>query len=251
MDFPTTALIGGTGLNQLAEFELLESRSVETRYGAPSSPLQIGRFHGQPLVFLARHGAGHKLPPHRINYRANLKALAQAGVKRIIAVAAVGSIHSDFHPGSLAIPDQIVDYTYGRDHTFADGVDGTVHHAEFATPYDEPLRQRLLGAADRLGLKTLSQGTYGCTQGPRLETVAEIRKMQRDGCDLIGMTGMPEAALARELGLAYACIAVSVNWCAGMGGAAGGIHDQIEQCITQGMNAVSALLKASLPDLVD
>lgn len=239
------AVIGGTGLNQLHDLEIIGDRVIHTPYGEPSAPLVFGRLHGGQVAFLARHGAGHKLPPHRINYRANIWALKEAGIRRVIAVAAVGGIHPQFAPGQIAIPDQIIDYTWGRDHSYSVGGPEGVQHAEFAQPYSETLRQQLLSAARAQRLAALERGVYGCTQGPRLETEAEIRKMQRDGCDMIGMTGMPEAALARELKLDYACIAVSVNWCAGLGGE-GGIHAQIEQSIRAGMGKVQQLLMVLL-----
>lgn len=235
------AIIGGTGLNQLPDLQIVGERKVHTPYGEPSASIVFGRLSGQQVAFLARHGEGHKVPPHRINYRANIWALRETGVQQVIAIAAVGGIHARLAPGEVAIPDQIIDYTWGRAHTYSDGGSEGVQHAEFGRPYSEPLRQRLITAARPGKLAVLEEGVYGCTQGPRLETEAEIRKMQRDGCDMIGMTGMPEAALARELGLDYASVAVSVNWCAGLGGT-GGIHDQIEQSIKTGMRKVQELL---------
>jgi 5'-methylthioinosine phosphorylase len=166
------------------------------------------------VAFIARHGRGHKVPPHRINYRANIWALHHIGVRAVIGVNAVGGIHARTGPGALAVPRQIIDYSWGREHTyFADGLDA-VTHIDFTEPYAESLRQLLLRSAGNVDV--WGEGVYACTQGPRLESAAEVRRLQRDGCDMIGMTGMPEAALARELGLAYACLALSVNWAAGL-----------------------------------
>ncbi|MBS1212024.1 MAG: S-methyl-5-thioadenosine phosphorylase [Proteobacteria bacterium] len=209
------AIIGGTGLTRLPEFEIRARQEVETPYGAPSAELTFGKLFGRDLVFLARHGDRHTLPPHRVNYRANLWALHQTGVKTILAVAAVGGIRSDMTPGRLAIPDQIIDYSYGRDHTFFEDDLDHVTHVDFTHPYAPALRERLLTAGLNAGLRVVDGGVYGCTQGPRLETPAEITRMERDGCDLVGMTGMPEAALARELLIDYACCAVVANWAAG------------------------------------
>lgn len=238
------AIIGGTGLNQLPGLQISHQQNSQTPYGAPSAPLLFGSRADKPLVFLARHGEGHHLPPHAINYRANIYALKEAGVSDIIAVAAVGGIRDDMVPGSVAIVDQLIDYSWGRAHSFYDGSDGQLAHAEFEPPYDEALRQRLIRAAVQAGVDAITDGTYGCTQGPRLETAAEIRRLRQDGCDVVGMTGMPEAALARELGLAYACLAVNVNWGAGLGEAGQGIHAQIEVAIEAGMHKVQQILSA-------
>jgi len=209
------AVIGGSGLARLQEMEVDRRESVPTPYGAPSAELACGRLFGREIVFLARHGERHTIPPHKINYRANLWALKQAGVSQILAIAAVGGIRRDMEPGRLAVPDQIIDYTYGRPHTFFEDDLDTVTHIDFTHPYSARLRVRLIEAGERAGLFVRRSGTYGCTQGPRLETAAEVRRMERDGCDLVGMTGLPEAALARELGMDYACCAVVVNWAAG------------------------------------
>lgn len=238
------AVIGGTGLNDLSDLDITGQEKVTTPYGEASAPLVRGRLADKPLVFLARHGEGHRIPPHAINYRANIQALKQAGVQAVIAVAAVGGIREDMVPGSVALPDQIIDYSWGRSHSFYDGSDGGLEHIEFDPPYDESLRQSLLDAAVQAGIDLIPDGTYGCTQGPRLETAAEIRRMRQDGCDIVGMTGMPEAALAREAGLAYACLAVNVNWAAGLGAPGEGIHDQIQQALETGMDKARQLLRA-------
>lgn len=241
----TIAVIGGTGMNQWPGLEILERRVLETPYGAPSAPLLFGRIHGTGAVFLARHGEGHKIPPHAINSRANIWALREAGIREIIAIAAVGAIAPWFEPGEIAVPIDLIDYSWGRTHTYSDGAPGSeLHHVEFTEPYHPGLRRRLLDAASAAGVGVPGEGVMAVTQGPRLETPAEVRRMQRDGCDMIGMTGMPEAALAAELGLAYACLAVSVNWAAGIG--SGGIHDEIQRSIGTGMERVRGILAKAL-----
>lgn len=235
------AVIGGTGLSELPDLNILKSEDVDTPYGKPSACLRFGELYDKTLVFLPRHGDDHHIAPHRVNYRANIWALREAGVKDILAVAAVGAIRSDMHPGRIAFPDQILDYTWGREHTFSDGDSAHVQHIEFGQPYDEALRQRCIELAGAAQLDAVNEGVYAATQGPRLETEAEIRRLQRDGADMVGMTGMPEAALARELGLAYVCCAVMVNWAAGL--ADGGIHDQIDASVAEGMQRVAKLLQ--------
>jgi 5'-methylthioinosine phosphorylase len=237
------AVIGGSGLSRLEGLEEARREFLSTPYGSPSAPLIWGKFYGIELVFLARHGEGHTIPPHKINYRANLAALKQVGITHVLAVAAVGGITPKMAPQTLVIPDQILDYTYGRAHTFFDSEDRPVTHVDFTFPYSEELRRRLLRAAKRLGLEAIDGGCYGCTQGPRLETAAEIRRLERDGCDVVGMTGMPEAALARELELEYACLAVVVNWAAGK---SAGIVTmaEIEYHLAAGMQKAAQVLGA-------
>ena len=217
------AIIGGSGLTQLANLEVVRREIVRTPYGDPSGAITLGTMRGEPVAFLARHGYGHTIPPHKVNYRANMWALAQQEVKYIVSVASVGGIHPALKPGTLAIPEQIIDYTYGREFTYFDGGDRSVVHVDFTHPYCEPLRQRLLQAASAAGEAIHEGGTYAATQGPRLESAAEIDRLERDGADMVGMTGMPEAALARELGLCYAAIAVIVNYGAGRAASAAGI----------------------------
>ena len=212
------AVIGGTGVYRLAALEDVQTRYYDTPYGAPSGPLRIGRLGQAQVAFLARHGEGHALPPHRINYRANLHALQQAGARRVLALNTVGGITDACGPRVLACPDQIIDYTWGRESSFWDG-EGDVLHVDFGQPYSPALRGQVLAAAQAAGVAVLDGGCYGATQGPRLESSAEIVRMRRDGCDLVGMTGMPEAGLARELGLEYACLAIVANWAAGCGDA--------------------------------
>ncbi|QJD29781.1 S-methyl-5'-thioinosine phosphorylase [Methylococcus geothermalis] len=212
-----TAIIGGTGLTRLERLDIIRRETLATPYGAPSSALTFGRLAGRDFVFLARHGDPHTLPPHRINYRANVWALKQAGADAVIAAAAVGGIGERMGPGRLAVPHQLIDYTWGRAGTFFEDELDHVTHIDFTVPYSEDLRRKLITSARAAGLSIVDGGVYGCTQGPRLETAAEIARMERDGCDLVGMTGMPEAALARELDLPYAACAIVANWAAGKG----------------------------------
>jgi 5'-methylthioinosine phosphorylase len=211
------AVIGGSGLYRFPGLENIARHAVDTPYGAVSGEVVLGDFAGRRVAFLARHGESHTLPPHRVNYRANLWALHSLGARRVIGVNAVGGIRADMGPRVIVVPDQLIDYTHGRYTSYGD-VDGAeVKHIDFSEPYTEPLRQRLLDAAREAGIAIIDGGCYGATQGPRLETRAEIARMKRDGCDLVGMTGMPEAALARELSLEYACLALVANFAAGCG----------------------------------
>lgn len=225
-------IIGGSGLGRMEGMEVVRRGPVATPYGEPSAMPVIGRLEGADVVFLARHGDGHTIAPHRINYRANIWALHACGARDVLAVATVGGIRGDLGPGALVIPDQIIDYTHGRESTFFDGVAEPLDHVDFTRPFCEELRRRLLRCGDAAGEKLADGGTYGATQGPRLETAAEIRRMARDGADIVGMTGMPEAALARELDLAYAAIAVVVNHAAGRGESRDGVRlEGIEQML--------------------
>ena len=212
------AIIGGTGVYRLAALEGAEAVQGDTPYGAPSGPVRVGRLAGRRVAFLARHGEGHSLPPHRVNYRANLWQLKALGARRVLAINTVGGITDRFGPRVLALPDQLIDYTWGRTSSFWDGEGGEVLHVDFGDPYTPSLRKAVHEAAARSGTALVDGGCYGATQGPRLETKAEIARLRRDGCDLVGMTGMPEAGLARELGLDYACLAVVANWAAGCSG---------------------------------
>ena len=211
------AVIGGTGIYRLAALGDAEALAPGTPYGAPSGPVRVGTLAGRRVAFLARHGEGHALPPHRINYRANLAALQAAGAARVLALNTVGGITARYPPRALGCPDQLIDYTWGRVSTLCEEPGTEVLHVDFGDPYTPSLRRAVLDAAGRAGVAVVDGGCYGATQGPRLETRAEIARMRRDGCDLVGMTGMPEAALARELGLDYACLAVVANWAAGAG----------------------------------
>jgi 5'-methylthioinosine phosphorylase len=236
------AIIGGTGLTSLKNLEIIKREVVHTPYGEPSGPLVYGKFGDKEVMFLPRHGSGHTIPPHKINYRANLWALQENGARQVIAVNAVGGIRDDMGPGVLAIPDQIIDYTWGRTNTFFEEGLESVVHIDFTEPYCRELREILLKAGRSAGLELVDGGTYAATQGPRLETAAEIARYERDGCHLVGMTGMPEAALARELELCYASVAVVANW--GAGKAEGEITmEAIEKCLDSGMQRVRTLLE--------
>lgn len=243
-----TAIIGGTGLTSLEGLVIREEKHFATPYGDTSAPLQFGVFEGangggKSVVFLARHGKQHSLPPHLVNYRANLWALKQAGVQQIIAVNAVGSINPAMPAEALVIPHQIIDYTWGRESSYSEP--GKVIHIDFSYPYSERMRKHLQATAQRLGLEVHALGVYGATQGPRLETAAEIDRMDRDGCDIVGMTGMPEACLARELELEYACLSLVVNMAAGR---SEGIitMDDIQRALDNGMSKVRSILNGAL-----
>ena len=211
------AVIGGTGLYKLADLQDVQTQQPDTRFGAASGPIRIGTLGGHRVAFLARHGEGHSLPPHKINYRANLAALQDLGATRVLALNTVGGITERFGPRVLACPDQLIDYTWGRISTICEEPGTEVLHVDFGEPYTRSLRAAVIDAAAGADVPLVADGCYGATQGPRLETRAEIVRMRRDGCDLVGMTGMPEAGLARELGLDYACLAIVANWAAGAG----------------------------------
>jgi 5'-deoxy-5'-methylthioadenosine phosphorylase len=239
------AIIGGTGLTRLKNLEIERREEMHTPYGEPSGALTFGTLCGKDVVFLARHGDGHTIPPHRVNYRANLWSLKQQGVERIIAVCAVGGIRADIAPSCVVIPDQIIDYTWSRDHTFFETELASVTHIDFTQPYCQEMRKVLIESADKAKVEILSSGTYGASQGPRLETATEIDRMEHDGCDMVGMTGMPEAALARELELCYAVCAISANAAAGRG--SGPITmDDIEASLQTGHDKVHAILEQAI-----
>ncbi len=240
------AIIGGTGLTLLNSLRIDTRETVHTPWGEPSGPLIRGELGGAEVLFISRHGPGHTIPPHRVNYRANLWALREAGVCKIIAVAAVGGIQTALAPGRLVIPDQIIDYTWSRKHTCFEQDLNEVVHVDFSEPYCEELRSLLIRVSQELGLDALEAATYAATQGPRLETAAEIDRLERDGCTIVGMTGMPEAALARELGLCYATCAVIANHAAGRGD--GPISmDVIKRNLATGMQQVHVLLEKIIP----
>lgn len=240
------AVIGGTGLAQLDGLEAVRPLQCVTPFGEPSAELLCGRLADVEVIFLARHGRPHRIPPHRVNYRANLWALKDSGAEAVIAVNAVGGIHPVMGAGHFCVPHQIIDYTWGRPGTFFETDLEWVTHIDFTHPYDETLRQHLLQALTDLGAVHSSRGVYAATQGPRLESAAEIQRLERDGCDVVGMTGMPEAALARELGLPYACLALVVNPAAGK--APGVITmEAIEAVMASGMEQVKAVLQRVLP----
>jgi len=242
------AIIGGSGFGQIKELGITQQKAVKTPFGDPSAPLIHGEFGGKEIIFLPRHGEGHTIPPHQINYRANIWALKDAGINKIVGMGAVGGIRQDMAPGCVAIPHQIIDYTWGREHTFFEQQQGKVVHVDFTDPYCEELRANLIAAGQSAGIDLIPNGTYGATQGPRLESAMEINRMERDGSDLVGMTGMPEAALARELELSYASCAVVANWAAGRGD--GPITwAEIEASLDEGMDKAKALLLALVANL--
>jgi 5'-methylthioinosine phosphorylase len=249
------AVIGGTGLYGFPGLERVERRDVATPFGAPSAAIVLGDFRGKRLAFLARHGEQHTLAPHRVNYRANVKALHDLGARRILGVNAVGGIHADMGPRTLVVPEQIIDYTHGRLSSFCD-VDGAkVEHIDFSEPYSVAMRAAVIGATKRAKIDVFAGGCYATTQGPRLETAAEIARLRRDGCDLVGMTGMPEAVLARELGVEYACLALVANWAAGCGSSGAGgptepislpeIFANLEAAMAQVPTIIAQILTAS------
>ncbi len=211
------AIIGGSGLAKLSALQKQRRRVMRSPYGEPSGALTFGQLAGREVVFLARHGYGHTIAPHEINYRANVWALKELGVQGVFSVATVGGVRADLGPGTLVVPDQIIDYTHSRKNTFFEGAEARVTHIDFTLPYSARLRAALLEAARAAGEPIVDGATYACTQGPRLETAAEIERIAGDGGDLVGMTGMPEAALAREAGLEYAALGVVVNHAAGRG----------------------------------
>jgi len=236
------AIIGGIGLTQLGDLILIKRDKLTTPYGAPSADFITGELNQKEVIFLARHGNPHTIAPHKINYRANIWGLKHLGVEQIIAVAAVGGITEAMLPAHIAIPDQIIDYSHSRLHTFFEDENYPVTHIDFSYPYSQKLRSILIAAAAKANINITPIGTYGCTQGPRLETAAEIKRMEKEGCDLVGMTGMPEAALAKELDMDYAAISVIANWAAGK--TAGEITmAEIEQNLHIGMDNMAQLLK--------
>ncbi|MDC7691962.1 S-methyl-5'-thioinosine phosphorylase [Vogesella indigofera] len=211
------AIIGGSRLAKLPVLEVTHRQVVRTPYGDPSCALTFGRVGQQSVVFIARHGYGNSIAPHEINYRANIWALHSVGVKGVVAIGSVGGIRPDITPGSLVVPHDLIDYTWGRKHTFFEGADRAIKRVDLSAPYDDRLRLLLLAAAERAGLDVVRDSVYAVTQGPRLETCAEIARLERDGADVVGMTGMPEAALARELGVPYASLCIVTNWASGLG----------------------------------
>lgn len=238
------AIIGGSGLTTLSSLDVSHREVVRTPYGEPSGALVFGEIGGQPVVFLPRHGYGHTIPPHRVNYRANIWALHNHQVTGIISVASVGSIRADLRPGDIVLPHQIIDYTWGRDSTFFDGENTPVTHIDFTEPYDAGLHARIAAAGLAAGIEFKQGAVYAATQGPRLESAAEVNRLERDGADVIGMTGMPEAALARELSLPYAAINVVANHAAGRGSSAHGIHfESLEPVLQEAMGRVRTIIE--------
>ena len=242
------AIIGGTGLTSIQGFEITNREIVQTPFGEPSGPLVHGILSGNKVYFLPRHGAGHTIPPHKVNYRANIWALKNVGVEKVISINAVGGIRGDMQSSLLVIPDQIIDYTTSRINTFFEEGLKQVVHIDFTEPFCEELRQSIINAAKSSSITVINEGTYASTQGPRLETAAEINRLERDGCDLVGMTCMPEAALAREKELCYASISVVANLAAGRGTEELNM-EVIQKNLNNGMLQVRKLLEAVIPTL--
>jgi 5'-methylthioinosine phosphorylase len=240
---PLLAIVGGSGLSKLGIMEVSQRKVARTPYGEPSGPLTFGRIRDRDVIFLARHGYGHTIAPHEVNYRANLWALKDAGADTVISVASVGGIRSDCNPGQLLLPHQVIDYTWGRPSTYFEGAGVPVNHIDFTEPYSPVLRKALLKAAAAAGEKISDGGVYAATQGPRLETAAEINRLERDGADLVGMTGMPEAVLAREISLEYATIAVVANYAAGRGDSQKAVPlDKIGEILDEAMGRVRRII---------
>jgi len=240
-------LIVGTTQPELG-LEIVSRSPMKTPFGSPSSPILEASFDGTRVACIARHGEASNIPPHAVNYRANLWALHQYGVRQCVALNAVGTLDAGFPPGELAIPEQLIDYTWGREHTFYDGDIGEVVHVDYTDPFDPLLRGRIAAAADAAGC-SIRGGVYAVTQGPRLETAAEIDRLERDGCTMVGMTAMPEAGLARELGIEYAICALAVNHAAGRGEEGIDIHGQLERYLAEGVERLSGVLGNLIPDL--
>ncbi len=231
------AVIGGTGFAEFDDLTDITGNVVKTSFG--DAYLERGTFRGETMAFVPRHGHPPRQPPHRINYRANIQALSDIGADSIIAVNAVGGVDASLDVPSLVIPDQIIDYTSGREHTF---FQGEIQHIDFTYPFDQALRDQLIAATGSVGNAT-HKGVYGCTQGPRLETAAEIERLRRDGCDIVGMTAMPEAALAREREIPYASLCVVVNQGAGFNDAPVAL-DEIGAALEEGMQCVREVFRS-------
>lgn len=241
------AIIGGTGLTQLNGLSIYQAHDLQTPFGQPSAPVLEGEINGLRILFIARHGHPHRIPPHAVNYRANLWALQNFYATDVVAINAVGGITKNMRPGAIVAPKQLIDYTFGREQSVFDGEFSPVSHVDFTHPYTEPLRQQLMRSAQKVSEKIIDGGVYGVTQGPRLETAAEIFRMENDGCDIVGMTGMPEASIARELKLDYASLSLVVNPAAGKGVGAITIRE-IEENLSQGMDRVRRILSQFVVD---
>ena len=238
------AIIGGSGLTKLANLEVGRRKVARTPYGDPSGAVTFGRIGTNEILFLARHGYGHTIAPHEVNYRANLWALKHSGADAVVSVASVGGIRNDIWPGTLVLPHQVIDYTWGRAATYFEGPGTPVNHIDFTEPYSRQMRARLLSAAAAAGERVMDGGVYAATQGPRLESAAEINRLERDGADIVGMTGMPEAALAREIGLEYAAMAVVANYAAGRGDSERAVPlDKIEAVLEEAMGRVRRIIE--------
>jgi len=243
------AIIGGRGLTQLANLKITHQQVMRTPYGEPSGAFMFGTLDQHEVIFLARHGYGHTIPPHLVNYRANLWVLREQGVSNVISVATVGGIRADLKPGVIVVPDQIIDFTHGRDATFFEGRDKPFSNVDFTLPYSASLRSRILRSAQAAQQPCVDGGVYAATQGPRLDSIAEINRFERDGADMVGMTGMPETALAKELELDYAIIAVVANYAAGRGDSLTGINvESVNATAGEAMERVRSILEHVVND---
>ena len=223
-------IIGGTGLQNIDELNVIRESFIDTPYGKPSDKVVVGKLENRDVVFLPRHGSEHTVPPHSVNYRANIYALKLLGIEAIFAIATVGSIPNSINPGSIVIPHQVIDYTYGREHTYFDGITEPVTHIDFTSPYNSKLRKLLCANASLKDINFVKEGVYAAVQGPRLETAAEIDRYEKDGATIVGMTGMPEASLAKELDIPYAAICPVANFAAGRATSRDGItHEEINK----------------------
>lgn len=209
------AIIGGSGLYSMAEFGKAKTTVVKTPYG-DSPEILLGRLRGREVVFLPRHGRGHKIPPHLVNYRANIWALHGLGVKRVLATSCCGSTNPRMRPGEFAVLSQFIDFTKCRPQTFYEGGKDGVAHIEVTEPYCPELRRTLIETAMKLGLKVHPSAVYACTEGPRFETAAEVRALRMLGADLVGMTNLPECVLAREMEMCYSTLGIITNFAAGI-----------------------------------
>jgi len=234
------AIIAGSGFHAFAEHAA--THNISTRFGEPSAAIGELDYAGTTVYFLPRHGDDLLIPPHAINYRANMLALTQLNVDSVIAINTVGVLREDQHPGQIAVPDQLLDYTWGREHSIYDGTGESLEHIDFTQPFDTELRQSLLQATVEAQVDAIDGGVYAVCQGPRLETAAEVDRLERDGADYVGMTAMPEAALARELGMHYACLSLIVNYAAGRG--ENSIHADIEASTTTAKAQAMKVLQA-------
>jgi len=233
------AIIVGSGFDAFGDNG--EVHALTTRFGAPSADIRQTDFDGSSVFVLPRHGDDHTLPPHVINYRANLLALKELGAELVIALNTVGVVSDKREPGQLAVPDQIIDYTWGRAHSIYDEEIADFAHIEFTEPFAPSVREALLAAADAAGVDCFDGGVYAATQGPRLESAAEVDRLERDGADYIGMTAMPEASLAHELELDYACLSLIVNRAAGRGEMP--IHEDVESSTLAARTQAMRMLK--------
>ena len=238
------AIIGGSGLSSLKDIKIIGSKGGKTPYGRSSEPPKLMALGNKKFVFLPRHGSSHSIAPHEINYRANIWALSEAGVKEVISITAVGGVNRNLLPGDIILPDQLIDYTHGRKNSFYDGIDNELRHMDFTWPYDWELRKNIKRVAQYASIPIIDSGVYAATQGPRLETAAEIDRLEKDGATIVGMTGMPEAYLARELNIPYVTISVVANHAAGRGESLSKIEvDGIDRVMKDSLDKVIFLLK--------